>query len=62
MENSGRQALRPLLRRPSTTCRDPDAKRPLDGRDFPSMPFYTSTPWFLRLVSLWYRLSDRMAR
>ena len=69
MENSDRQALRSLPFGPPsamleapTTDRDPDAKTPLDGRDFPSMPFYTGTPWFLPLVSLWYRLKDRMAR
>ncbi len=62
MEFSGRQALRPSLRHPSTTDRGPDAKTPLDGRGFPSTPFYTGVPWFLPLVSLWCGLSDRMAR
>ena len=41
---------------------DPDAATPLDNRAFPSMPFYTGAPWFLPLVSLWYRFRDRMAR
>ena len=32
----------------------------LDGRHFPSMPFYRGRPWFLSGVALWYRLLDKL--
>ena len=34
----------------------------LDGRDFPTRPFYTGDPWFLPLVGAYYRLRDRLDR
>jgi glycine/D-amino acid oxidase-like deaminating enzyme len=33
-----------------------------DGRDFPTRPFYTGTPWMLPMVGNWYRLRDWMER
>ncbi|MFQ5784840.1 MAG: NAD(P)/FAD-dependent oxidoreductase [Alphaproteobacteria bacterium] len=41
---------------------DRDAGTPLIDGAFPTLPFYTGKPWFLPLVSIWYRLQDRMAR
>jgi glycine/D-amino acid oxidase-like deaminating enzyme len=37
-----------------------DGATALDGRDFPSMPFYRGRPWFLSGVALWYRLLDKL--
>jgi glycine/D-amino acid oxidase-like deaminating enzyme len=31
-----------------------------DGLDFPTLPFYTGTPWFLPLAALAYRVRDRL--
>jgi glycine/D-amino acid oxidase-like deaminating enzyme len=31
-----------------------------DGIDFPTVPFYAGTPWFLPMVTRWYRLRDRL--
>ena len=33
-----------------------------DGREFPTVPFYSGTPWFLPLVGTWYRTRDWMDR
>lgn len=33
-----------------------------DGREFPTVPFYGGTPWFLPLVGSWYRTRDWMDR
>lgn len=33
-----------------------------DGRDFPTMPLYTGTPWFLPFIGSWYRLRDWLDR
>ena len=40
---------------------DPDAATPFTDTRFPSLPFYTGTPWFLPAISLYYRLCDRFA-
>ena len=37
----------------------PDALSALDGRDFPTRPFYSGNPWFLPLIIRWYRHKDR---
>jgi glycine/D-amino acid oxidase-like deaminating enzyme len=29
-----------------------------DGREFPTVPFYSGNPWFLPLVGTWYRTRD----
>ena len=34
----------------------------LDGRHFPTLPFYDGRPWFLPLVGEWLRLRDRIDR
>lgn len=31
-----------------------------DGLNFPTVPFYAGTPWFLPLVTRWYRFRDRL--
>ncbi len=31
----------------------------LDGRAFPTRPFYTGNPWFLPLIVQWYGHKDR---
>lgn len=33
-----------------------------DGRDFPTRPFYTGTPWMLPAVGSWYRFRDWLDR
>jgi hypothetical protein len=33
-----------------------------DGRDFPTMPFYSGTPSFLPVIGTWYRLRDWLDR
>ncbi|MFQ5958803.1 MAG: NAD(P)/FAD-dependent oxidoreductase [Alphaproteobacteria bacterium] len=35
---------------------------PLFDADFPTLPLYGGTPWFLPLVSMYYQLQDRFAR
>lgn len=37
---------------------DPEGETALDGRDFPTMPFYGGNPWFLTAVAAYYRLRD----
>jgi glycine/D-amino acid oxidase-like deaminating enzyme len=34
----------------------------LDGLNFPTMPTYDGTPWFLPAVGSWYRVRDRLDR
>jgi glycine/D-amino acid oxidase-like deaminating enzyme len=36
-----------------------DSASALDGRDFPTRPFYTGNPWFLPLVIKWYGHKDK---
>lgn len=36
----------------------PEAETALDGRDFPTMPFYSGNPWFLAGVAAYYRVRD----
>ncbi len=31
---------------------------PFEGMDFPTMPFYNGSPWFLPLAAIWYRFLD----
>lgn len=33
-----------------------------DGRDFPTVPFYSGRPWFLPIVGNYYRLRDKVDR
>jgi len=40
---------------------DKDAATALDGRPFPSLPFYSGDPWFLPLVATYYHALDRLA-
>lgn len=42
------------------TLGEPEGATALDGRHFPSMPFYRGRPWFLSAVALWYRLLDKL--
>lgn len=37
---------------------DPEGETALDGRGFPTMPFYGGSPWFLTAVAAYYRLRD----
>jgi glycine/D-amino acid oxidase-like deaminating enzyme len=37
---------------------DPDAATPLDDRPFPTKPFYTGNPWFLRWAVAWLKHKD----
>ncbi|MGE0094184.1 MAG: NAD(P)/FAD-dependent oxidoreductase [Alphaproteobacteria bacterium] len=37
----------------------PDSGSALDGRGFPTRPFYTGNPWFLPLVIKWYGHKDK---
>lgn len=34
---------------------------PLDGLDWPAIPFHSGKPWFLPLVGLWFGLKDRLS-
>jgi glycine/D-amino acid oxidase-like deaminating enzyme len=36
-----------------------DAATGLDGRAFPTRPFYTGNPWFLPMIVRWYGYKDR---
>lgn len=38
---------------------DESAATGLDGRTFPTRPFYTGNPWFLPLIIQWYAHKDR---
>jgi glycine/D-amino acid oxidase-like deaminating enzyme len=42
------------------TLSSPEGATALDGRQFPTMPFYRGRPWFLTGVALWYRLLDKL--
>lgn len=37
---------------------DPEGASALDGREFPTMPFYRGKPWFLAAVAAYYRARD----
>jgi len=37
---------------------DPAGETALDGRGFPTMPFYGGNPWFLAMVAAYYRVRD----
>ncbi|MEQ9125432.1 MAG: FAD-binding oxidoreductase [Alphaproteobacteria bacterium] len=37
---------------------DPEGATALDGRSFPTMPFYGGNPWFLSMVAAYYRVRD----
>lgn len=37
---------------------DPAGETALDGRGFPTMPFYGGNPWFLSMVAAYYRVRD----
>lgn len=37
---------------------DPAGETALDGRGFPTMPFYSGNPWFLSIVAAYYRVRD----
>lgn len=37
---------------------DPAGATALDGRSFPTMPFYQGNPWFLSIVAAYYRIRD----
>ncbi len=39
---------------------DPAGETPLDGRGFPTMPFYSGNPWFLSVVAAYYRVRDSL--
>ena len=39
-----------------------NAATAFDDLPFPTMPFYSGTPWFLPIVGSWYRLKDRLDR
>lgn len=39
---------------------DPAGATALDGRSFPSMPFYQGNPWFLSIVAAYYRVRDSL--
>ena len=34
---------------------------PLDGMDWPKVPFHSGKPWFLPFVGLWFGLKDRLS-
>ncbi len=40
----------------------PEADSALWGGDFPTVPGYNGTPWFLAFVSAWYNVQDRLGR
>ena len=37
-----------------------EGRTAFDGLGFPTLPFYTGTPWFLPLAALAYRIKDRL--
>jgi len=39
---------------------DPEGATALDGRSFPTMPFYGGNPWFLSMVAAYYRVRDSL--
>lgn len=39
---------------------DPQGETALDGRGFPTIPFYGGNPWFLGAVAAYYRLRDNV--
>jgi glycine/D-amino acid oxidase-like deaminating enzyme len=39
----------------------PEGKTVFADRDFPTVPFYSGNPWFVRHVMAWYRVRDRWA-
>lgn len=39
---------------------DPAGETALDGRAFPTMPFYSGNPWFLSVVAAYYRVRDSL--
>ena len=53
-------AAKPSVPRCGTHQRQTAARTPRHRST--AATFYTGVPWFLPLVSLWYRFRDRMAR
>lgn len=39
---------------------DPDGRTAFDGIPFTAVPFYDGKPWFLPLMTYWYRARDRL--
>ena len=37
---------------------DPEGKTAYDGIEMPAIPFYDGRPWFLPLMTAWYRFKD----